>query len=1112
MIKLSQRIPPGSLFWFLATATALSAAEIVETDVCVYGGTSGGVIAAVQAARMGKSVVLLSENAHVGGMTSGGLGWTDFGNKNAIGGLSREFYRRAGRYYGQAEAWTFEPKVAEKIFKDWLAEYRIPVFYRHRMASVTMDGLRLRELQTENGNIFRARMFIDTTYEGDLMAAAGVTFTFGRESTNTYGESLNGIRPDTPKHQFVVDVDPYVEPGNPASGLLPYIAEGDGGTPGDGDQRLQAYNYRLCLTKVATNKIELIQPEGYDASRYELLGRYITARVNAGHSLSLSSFLKIDPIPNGKTDINNQGAFSTDFIGMNYTYATNTWAERDRMWREHEMYIRGLLWFLATDSRVPINVRTEMQSYGLCRDEFQDTGGWPHQLYVREARRMVSDYVMLQQNCEGRRLATDSIGLASYTMDSHNVQRIVQNGVVRNEGDVQVSVPAPYPISYRSIIPRVGECENLFVTFALSASHMGFGSCRMEPVFMITSQSAATAAALAINDNVPVQQLDYRRLASRLLADGQLLFWGSNPLDPEGGVLVDTEDPSGVVIIGNWLTSASVAGYHGAGYFHDSNTNKGQMSVTFLPLLPADGEYTVYLRWTEHANRATNVPVTITHAQGTAYHLINQTTNGGMWYPLGTYSFMAGSGAMLTLDNTDTTGYVVADAALWLPANQPLVTVEAFATTPEGSENGPSPVQFTLVRLGDVGSALTVNCQWGGTAEPDTDYSGLRSNIVFTAGQSTTVISLLPKADNLAEGDETVTLWLAPGNGYAVGPLSNATAIIKDDVVDGWRFQFFNPSELSQTNLSGVAADPDDDGMPNLWEQFVGTHPRQPEPPTGMQLIHENGSLFLQSRRLATAAPLLFAVEVSTNLQTWSTAPSAIQTPQILQAAPWEILRFNLGAPSNQKQQFWRLALRRPLNPPPFLQAWCFFSFDTLTNGNGSYTDLATTNVGFAAPAVFTRQGTVFASGGAGGASSFTNFDGVVWFGSGGSGTPGHSSAWNPGSVNNSFSLTFSTLGWRRIVVRFDIRSAQQAGGTAPTSFSSFTYNIGSGPQTVPGVNLAIVADNTFREWRADLSHVTALDNQPSVTLTWTFEDLAASPQESLRVDNILISAEAILP
>jgi len=377
----------------------------------------------------------------------------------------------------------------------------------------------------ENGNLFRAKMFIDATYEGDLMAKAGVSFTIGRESNARYHETLNGVRANTPDHQFVVPVDPYVKSGDESSGLLPFIQPGSGGVPGEGDQRVQAYNYRLCFTQVPENRLPVTPPPDYDPAQYELLARYIEALVKTGHKPALDAFWNPIWMPNQKTDINNNGPFSTDFIGMNYDYPAAGYASRERMARAHENYIRGFLTFLAGSPRVPEAMRLEMRRWGPCKDEFVETGGWPPQLYVREARRMVSAYVMTEQDCRGTRVANDSIGLAAYNMDSHNCQRIVKAGSAENEGDVQVPPMKPYPISYRAIVPQEGEGANLLVPVCLSSSHIAYGSIRMEPVFMVLGQSAATAACLAIDQHSTAQQVSYDKLRERLQADGQVIQW-----------------------------------------------------------------------------------------------------------------------------------------------------------------------------------------------------------------------------------------------------------------------------------------------------------------------------------------------------------------------------------------------------------------------------------------------------------------------------------------------------------------------------------------------------------------------------------------------------------
>ena len=513
----------------------------MTSDLCIYGGTAAGVIAAVSAAKLGRSVLLIEPSRHLGGMTTGGLGFTDIGNKLAIGGLSREFYRRVGKEYGKDESWVFEPHVAEKVLHDLINEAnaggeKIKVLPNHRVEEVDSRDALIRRIMLARGSNtdvtvveehtpVDAASFIDCTYEGDLMALAKVQFTIGREASAQYDEPLNGIRPNTPKHQFLVPVDPYVKSGDRSTGLLPLIQEGDGGTPGAADQRVQTYNLRLCLSKDKANQNPIMPPQGYDPATYEILARHLEGLVDAKKPINLGMLLKIDLMPNNKTDINNNGAVSTDYIGHSWAYPAADFATRHRIWQEHVTYTQGLLHFLATSPRVPASVRKEMSVWGLTKDEFQETGGWPHQLYVREGRRMIGRYVVKQKDCEHKTSVDDSIGLAAYNMDSHNCQRVVQNGVVRNEGDVQVAPAAPYSISYRAITPKAEECRNLLVPVCLSASHIAYGSIRMEPVFMLLGQSAAMAAHMSLEKRANVQEIDVPALQARLRTDGQILKW-----------------------------------------------------------------------------------------------------------------------------------------------------------------------------------------------------------------------------------------------------------------------------------------------------------------------------------------------------------------------------------------------------------------------------------------------------------------------------------------------------------------------------------------------------------------------------------------------------------
>lgn len=498
-------------------------------DVVVYGGTSAGVIAAVKSARMGKSVVLIEPGKHLGGLTSGGLGATDIGNKRAIGGMSREFYKRVFAYYNPTSdsigtMWTFEPHVAESIFNDMINEEGIPVYYEERLnliSGVKKNGTIITKIKMESGLSFQGNMFIDATYEGDLMAKARISYTVGREGNEVYNETLNGVQTkQTMYHQFKNRVDPYIISGNPESGLLPGIQnDGGPGEEGSGDDRVQAYCFRMCLTDTKENQIPFPKPDNYNPLRYELLLRYINTGVFDVMNLSKS-------MPNNKTDTNNKGAFATDNIGMNYKYPDGDYRTREKIIKEHEDYQKGLMWFLANDQRVPKYVREEMNRWGLPKDEFTDNNNWPHQLYIREGRRMVSDYVMTQHNCEGLLVAEDPIGLAAYTMDSHNVQRYVdEEGYVRNEGDVQVGGFLPYPISFRSIVPKYDECTNILVPVCLSASHIAFGSIRMEPVFMLLGESAAIAAMQAIDSRKEIQNIDYSKLQKELLKVKQVLEW-----------------------------------------------------------------------------------------------------------------------------------------------------------------------------------------------------------------------------------------------------------------------------------------------------------------------------------------------------------------------------------------------------------------------------------------------------------------------------------------------------------------------------------------------------------------------------------------------------------
>jgi len=532
--------------------------EVKNFDLVIYGGTSAGVSAAIQASRMGKTVILIEPTKRIGGLTTGGLGQTDIGNKQAIGGIAREFYQNVKKYYQQPEnwkwqksneykdggqtrtdsgedaMWTFEPSAALKIYYNMLKqEKKITLVYKQRLDrknGVTKKKGVITSIAMESGEIYSGKAFIDATYEGDLMAAAGISYTVGRESNKKYGETLNGVHTaDTARtmtnrlgrnsinHNFARGVDPYIEKGNPASGLLPFINPKGPGKDGSGNKGVQAYCFRMCLTNHPENRIPFEKPANYNELEYELLLRNYEAGEKGFPWIN-------SDMPNRKTDTNNRTGFSTDFIGQNYNYPEASYAEREAIAESHRNYQKGLMWTLAYHPRMAEHIRNEVSKWGMCKDEFTEGNGWQEQLYVREARRMISSYVMTQYNCEGLKVANDAVGLAAYGMDSHHIQRYVtKEGFVKNEGNVEARVKGPYPISYRSIVPKEKECKNLLVPVCLSATHIAFGSIRMEPVFMVLGQSAAIAASIAIDKNIPVQQVEYNELEKVLLENKQRL-------------------------------------------------------------------------------------------------------------------------------------------------------------------------------------------------------------------------------------------------------------------------------------------------------------------------------------------------------------------------------------------------------------------------------------------------------------------------------------------------------------------------------------------------------------------------------------------------------------
>ena len=564
--------------------------------------------------------------------------------------------------------WVFEPHVAEKIFEDLIAEYDIPVmrdrWLKRDGSGVHMHQGRITAITMTNGERYVGRMFLDTTYEGDLLAAANVDFHVGREANSVYGEEWNGIQVGVLHHShwFQKPVDPYVVPGDPTSGLLPRISAEPPGKRGDGDHRVQAYCFRMCLTNVDENRIPFAKPEGYDPAEYELMVRVF----NSGWR---EAFRKFDKMPNHKTDTNNHGPFSTDNIGRNYDYPNASYERRKEIIDEHAQYQKELMYFLANDPRVPDEIRERMATWGLPKDEFQDNGGWPHQLYVREARRMIGDYVMTEHDCLDRVVTPDSVGMGSYTLDSHNTQRYVTpDGTVQNEGDIGVKTPRPYKIAYGALIPKKAQCENLLVPVCVSSSHIAFGSIRMEPVFMILGQSAATAACMSIDQDLAVQDLPYESLREQLIDDGQVLELDSDLNSKKlAGVVVDDRRAT---LSGKWKPSSANDNYIDSGYLHNDNQRDEVTHATFETPL-ADGLYEVRLSYPPNRNRATNVPVRITHAGGEAAVTVNQRQQPPIentFLSLGRFRF-AGKGRV-SIATAGTDGYVIVDAVQFLPVEE----------------------------------------------------------------------------------------------------------------------------------------------------------------------------------------------------------------------------------------------------------------------------------------------------------------------------------------------------------------------------------------------------------------------------------------------------------
>lgn len=657
------------LLLLLTGRTVLSAQTKHDFDVVVYGGTSAGVIAAYTAKQMGKSVLLIEPGTRIGGLTTGGLGYTDIGNKYAINGLSLDFYRKVGQHYGNFEQWIFEPHVAEDIFWSYLKRADVQVLFRYRIISAEKSGTKIRSITVEyasnpgksTNKIISGKQFIDCSYEGDLLARSGVSYTVGREDNKQYNETYNGSQ-FREKHQFPDSISPYKIPGKPESGLVWGISNQKLLPDGTGNKMVQTYNIRVCLTKNPANRIPITRPDDYKPERYELLLRLIKRK-----SLkNIRDFMTTSEMPNEKTDINNNGAFSTDMIGMSWTYPEANYKERTAIFKAHENYTKGLFYFAGHDTRVPLNIRRQMLEYGYPKDEYLTTNHFTTQMYVREARRMVGEYVMTQANCLGKEVVNDGVGMAAYTMDSHNAERIVVNGMVKNEGDVQIGGFGPYPISYRSLIPKAAECSNLLVPVCLSASHIAYGSIRMEPVFMMLAQSAAVAACTAIDENKDLQQVDVRKIQSVLkenpLADGST---------PE--VLTDDNDTASVVSNGRWKIKKGLEGSYGPSAYETDSLANATDFVKFTPDIKIEGAYGVFFYISKDTQLSSTINLRVHDATGDNevnidLHKINvKGQTSGEWVEVGVYHFSRGRNGSLTVTGKNSNGKIRADAALFVP-------------------------------------------------------------------------------------------------------------------------------------------------------------------------------------------------------------------------------------------------------------------------------------------------------------------------------------------------------------------------------------------------------------------------------------------------------------
>ena len=634
----------------------------VEVDLCIYGATSAGVIAAYTAANAGKKVVIVDPVNHIGGLSSGGLGMTDIGNKFVVTGLALDFYRKIGKHYGTFEQWIFEPKVAEQIFRDYLSKTNVQLMLNNPLVKVNKNGNTITHIElssSEGTKQVVAKVFMDCTYEGDLLAAAGVSYHVGREDNTVYGETINGVQL-LDGHQFPNGIDPYKVKGDASSGLLWGISSEKLLPNGTGDKKVQAYNYRITLTNVPENRIPITKPDNYDAQRYELLKR----QKELQPWKSIQDVFIWSLMPNGKTDINNRNGFSTDMIGMNWDYPEADWSRRREIIKAHEDYTKGLLYFVGNDPAVPQEIRNEIQKWGYPKDEYTNNNHWSPQLYIREARRMLGEVVMTQNHCQGREIVQDDIGYAAYTMDSHNCDRLVVNGMVKNEGNVEVGGFLPFPISYRSITPKRAEVDNLLVPVCLSSSHIAFGSIRMEPVFMVLAQSAAVAAGIAIDKRIPVQDVK--------IADIKHVLKTNPKADKRAAdELIHVSNSKQVNLSGNWSNGKG----RGFGMSFKESNGKDAAAARFTASKPLNaGKYKVYTYYPKKAESAVKHGLAIFNGKSVENKILDYSKveikgqTSSTWVEVGEFTFYQGKdNPYVEISNNGADGIVAANAILFVP-------------------------------------------------------------------------------------------------------------------------------------------------------------------------------------------------------------------------------------------------------------------------------------------------------------------------------------------------------------------------------------------------------------------------------------------------------------